>query len=136
MSNINEETVHRLVDEVINKKCLEVLDDIIHPDYVYRTPGEELPGREALRELFTAYHAALPDLHVNIDDLVCTDDKAVLLFTLTGTHENEFMGIPGTGKQLNINGMTCSRFDNGQIIEEWELLDQLTMFQQLDIVSI
>jgi len=136
MSKTNEETVRRLVDEVINERRLDVIDDIIHPDYVYRTPGEELPGREALRELFTAYHAALPDLHVNIDDLVCTEDRAVLVFTLTGTHENEFMGIPGTGKQLNINGMTCSRFHDGQIIEEWELLDQLTMFQQLGIVSI
>jgi predicted ester cyclase len=46
------------------------------------------------------------------------------------------MGIPATGKQVNINGMTCSRFENGQIIEEWEMLDQLTMFRQLDIVSI
>ena len=136
MSQTNEETMRRLVDEVINNKCLEVIDDIIHPDYVYRTPGEELHGRQALRELFTAYQVALPDLHVYIDNLVCTDNKAVLLFTLTGTQENDFMGIPATGKQVNINGMTYSHFENGQIIEEWELLDQLTMFQQLGMVSI
>ena len=132
----NEKTMYRLVEEVINNKYLAVIDDIIHSDYVYRTPGLELRGRQALRELFTDYHTALPDLHVKIDDLVCTDNKAVLLFTLTGTHENELMGIPATGKQVNINGMTSSRFDDGQIIEEWELLDQLTMFQQLEIVSI
>ena len=136
MSQANEETMRRFVDEVINNKCLAVIDDIIHPDYVYRTPGQQLYGRQALREFFTAYHVALPDLHVKIDDLICTDNKAVLLFTLSGTHKNEFMGIPATGKQVNISGMTCSHFDNGQIIEEWELLDQLTMFQQLDIVSV
>lgn len=136
MSQANEHTMRRLVDEVINNKYLAVIDDIIHPDYVYRTPGQELHGRQALRELFAAYQDALPDLHVKIDDLICTGNKAVLLFTLSGTHENELMGVPATGKQLSINGMTCSRFDNGQIIEEWELLDQLTMFQQLDIVSI
>ena len=136
MSQANEETMRRLVDEVINNKCLAVIDDIIHPDYVYRTPGEELHGRQALRELFTAYQVALPDLHVKIDDLICTDNKAVLLFTLTGTQENDFMGVPATGNQVNINGMTYSHFENGQIIEEWELLDQLTMFQQLGMVSI
>jgi len=135
MTQPNERTMRRLVEEVINNQCLAVIDDIIHPDYVYRTPGQELHGRQALRELLTAYREALPDLHVNIDDLVCTGNKAVLLFTLKGTHENEFMGISATGKQVNINGMTSSRFANGQIIEEWELLDQLTMFQQLDIVS-
>lgn len=136
MSHTNENTMRRLVEEVINNKCLAVIDEIIHPDYVYRTPGQELHGREALNELFTTYYAAFPDLHVKIDDLVCTDNKAALLFTLTGTHENELMGIPATGKQVNINGMACSRIENGQIIEEWELLDQLTMFQQLDMVSI
>ena len=136
MSRANEETMRRLVDEVINNQCLAVIDHIIHPDYVYRTPGQELHGRQALRELLSAYQAALPDLHVKIDDLICTDNKAVLLFTLAGTHKNELMGIPATGKQVNISGMTCSHFDNGQIIEEWELLDQLTMFQQLDIVSV
>lgn len=132
----NEETMRRLVNEVINNKCLAVIDDIIHPDYVYRTPGQELHGRQALCELFTAYHTAFPDLHVKIDELICTDNKAALLFTLTGTHDNELMGIPATGKQVNINGMICSRIENGQIIEEWELLDQLTLFQQLDMVTI
>ncbi len=136
MSQANEETMRRLVDEVINNKCLAVIDDIIHPDYVYRTPGQELHGRQAIRGLFTDYQAALPDLHVKIDDLICTDKQAVLLFTLTGAHENELMGIPATGRQVNINGMTCSRFENGQIIEEWELLDQLTLLQQLGMVSI
>lgn len=136
MSQANEKTMRRLVDEVINNRHLAVIDEIIHPDYVYRTPGQELHGRQALRELFTAYHAALPDMKVEINDLVCTDSKAVLLFTLTGTQQNELMGIPPTGNQLNINGMTCSRIEHGQIIEEWELLDQLTMLQQLDMVSI
>jgi steroid delta-isomerase-like uncharacterized protein len=131
----NKKTIRRLVDEVINKQHLAVIDEIIHPDYVHRTPGGELHGRQALRELLTAYQTALPDLHVKIDELVCTDNKAVLFFTLSGTHEDEFMGIPATGKQVSINGMTRSYIENGQIIEEWELLDQLTMFQQLGIVS-
>ncbi len=136
MPQTNEETMRRLVNEVINDKCLAVIDDIIHPDYVYRTPGQELHGRQALRELFTTYHIAFPDLQLKIDELICTDNKAALVFTLTGTHENELMGIPATGKQVKINGMICSRIEAGQIIEEWELLDQLTLFQQLDMVSI
>lgn len=136
MPHTSEETMRRFVDEVINKQCLAVIDEVVHPDYVFRTPGQELNGRQALKKFFTAYHTAFPDLNVAIDDFVCADNKAVLLFTLTGTHENELMGIPATGKQVNINGMTCSRVENGQITEEWELLDQLSMFQQLEIVSI
>jgi steroid delta-isomerase-like uncharacterized protein len=136
MSQTNADTMRRLVEEVINNKCLAVIDQIIHPNYVYRAPGQTLHGRQALRELFTDYQTAFPNLQVKIDELICTDNKAVLLFTLSGTHESELMGIPPTGKQVNINGMICSRLENGQIIEEWELLDQLTLFQQLGIVSL
>lgn len=136
MSQTNADTMRRLVEEVINNKCLAVIDQIIHPDYVYRAPGQALHGKEALCELLTTYQTAFPDLQVKIDELITTADKAVLIFTLTGTHKNELMGIPPSGKQVNINGTICSRLENGQIIEEWELLDQLTLFQQLGIVSL
>lgn len=136
MSQANADTMRRLVEEVINNKCLAVIEQVIHADYVYRTPGQELHGRQALSELLMTYQRAFPDLHVKVDELICTDNKAVLLFTLTGTHEHELMGIPSTGNQVTINGVIHSRFENGQIIEEWELLDQLTLFQQLGIVSI
>lgn len=136
MSQANEKTMRRLVDEVINQQCLDVIDEIIHVDYVYRTPDQELHGRQALGELLTTYQTAFPDLQVNIDELITTTDTAVLIFTLTGTHENELMGIPPGGKQVNISGVIRSRFDNGQIIEEWELLDQLSLLQQLDVVPV
>lgn len=136
MSHSNRETMHRLVNEVINNKDLSVIEDIVHPDYVHRTPDQELCGRQALKELFVAYQRALPDLHIEIDDLICTEDKTVMLFTLSGTHENELMGIQATGNEVNIKGMTLSYFKNNQISEEWEFLDQLNLFRQLDIVKI
>jgi uncharacterized protein YbjT (DUF2867 family) len=46
------------------------------------------------------------------------------------------MGIAATGRQVKVSGMTLSHFEHGKIVEEWELLDQLTLFQQLGIVSI
>lgn len=135
MTPANPDIIRRFVDRVINNQDLTVIDEIVHPHYVYRTPEQQLNGRQALRQLFTEYHKAFPDLHANINDLISTDEKVVLLFSLTGTHKNDFMGIPATGKSIHVHGMTYSRLENGQIIEEWELLDQFTMFQQLDMAS-
>ncbi len=73
---------------------------------------------------------------MEIDDLVIAGDKAVISFALTGTHEGDLMGIAATGKQVKVNGMVLSRFEDGKIVEEWEILDQLTMFQQLGVVSL
>lgn len=134
LSHVNESIVCRLVEEVINSRRLDVIDEIVHPDYIYRAPGQELRGRHALRELLAGYQAAMPDLHLEINNLVCAADKVVLLFSLSGTHDADLMGIPATGNRVNVHGMTYSTVTDRQIVEEWELLDQLTMLRQLDIV--
>ena len=132
----NEITMRRFVEQVINNGDFPVLDEVIHPNYVYRSPDQVIQGPEALRDLFTAYRTAFPDLHIEIEDLVSADNKTVISFTLSGTHEGDLMGMPATGRQVKVSGMTLSHFENGKIVEEWELLDQLTLFQQIGIVSI
>ncbi len=128
--------MRRFVAEVMNKGNFDVVDEIVHPDYVYRNPDEELHGTAALKAFLAGYHAAFPDLRMAIDELIVADDKAVIFFTLTGTHEGELMGIPPTGKQMRVHGVVRSRFEDGRIVEEWELLDQLAILTQLGVVSL
>lgn len=132
----NEKTMRRFIEQVINKGDFPVLDEVIHPNYVYRSPDQVLRGPEALRDLLTTYCTAFPDRHIEIEELVSTGNKTVIAFTLSGTHEGDFMGMSATGRQVKVSGMTLSHFENGKIVEESELLDQLTLFQQLGIVSI
>jgi len=136
MPESNEEVMRLFVEKVINNGDYSVLGDFIQPNYIYRTPDQELHGPEALKDLFIAYRTAFPDLNIKIDDLVVADDKAVISFTLTGTHEGDLMGITATGKQVKVHGMLLSRFEDGKIVEEWEILDMLAMLQQLGVVSL
>ena len=131
----NEKTMRRFIEQVINKGDFAVLEEFIHPSYAYRSPDRECHGPDALRELLTAYRSAFPDLHIEIEALVSAGNRTVIAFTLSGTHEGELMGIAATGREVKISGMTLSHFENGKIVEEWELLDQLSLFQQLGIVS-
>ena len=128
--------MRRFVAEVLNKGNFDVVDEIVHPNYVYRSPDEELHGTEALKAFLAGYRAAFPDLRMAIDELVVADDKAVIFFTLTGTHEGQLMGIPPTGKEMRVHGVVRSRFEDGKIVEEWEVLDQLAMLTQLGVVSL
>ena len=136
MSEANEKVMRRFVEEVINNGDYSVLDELVQPDYVYRSPDQELQGPDALQGLFTAYRAAFPDLKTDIDDLVAAGDKVVIAITLTGTHEGDLMGIPATGEQVKVHGTVLSRFEDGKIAEEWEILDMLGMFQQLGVISL
>jgi len=136
MSETQKEIIRIWVEEVINKGNLTVLDEIAHPKYVYRSPSEELHGPEAIKGLIAMFRAAFPDLKTRIDDLVIEGNKAIYCVTITGTHKGDFMGIAATGKQVKVNAMVLSRFEEGKIIEEYEILDQLALFQQLGVVSL
>ena len=136
MSEANETVLRRLIDEVINNGNFSVLDELVQPDYVYRGPDQELEGPEALKGLLAAYRDAFPDLNVRIDDLVNGGEKVAISITLTGTHQGDLMGIPATGKPVNLQGMILSHFRDGRIVEEYEILDMLAMFQQLGVVSL
>jgi len=126
-----QQVVRRLIDEALNAKDYSVLPELLHDDYVYRTPGEELVGPDALEGLFTMYHAAFPDLRIRIDDMFGSWDKVATAFTLTGTNEGEMMGMPATGRQVSVHGVIHSRVVDGRIAEEWELVDMAALQQQL-----
>lgn len=136
MSEAHETVMRRFAEEIVSNGDFSVLDELVHPAYVFRSPGQEVHGPEGLRGVIGAYRAAFPDLKMTVDDLVAAGDKAVVSFTLTGTHEGELMGIAATGKPARVSGMVLSRFEHGRIVEEWEVLDQLTMLQQLGVVSV
>lgn len=136
MSEQNETIMRRFIDEVINQGDFSLLDELVQPHYVYRSPDQDLNGPEALQGLLAAYRIAFPDLHVRIDELVNDGDKVVISITLTGTHEGDLMGISSTGKPVKVHGMILSQFEGGKITEEWEILDMLGLFQQLGVESL
>jgi steroid delta-isomerase-like uncharacterized protein len=127
-----QQIVRRLIEEVLNTQDYSVLPDLLHDEYVYRTPGEELVGAEALRGLFAIYHTAFPDLNLHIDDMFGAGDRVATAFTLTGTHDGEMMGMPATGRRVSVHGIIHSRVREGRICEEWELLDEATLLRQLE----
>ena len=137
MSNsAHEEAIRRLIEEVINKGNYALLGELLHPNYVFRTPDQELRGPAELEALFTAYRNGFPDLVIGIEDLFSVGDKVVLWFTFTGTHQGDLLGVSATGKEVHVHGIVISRFEDGKIVEEWEVLDQLALFQQLGLVSL
>ena len=124
-------TMNRWMEQAINGGNLQVVEELAHPAYVYRNPTEELRGAEAIKDLFSAYRAGFPDFHVRVDDRVAAGDRMVQAFTITGTHEGEFMGLSATGRKIEVHGIVMSRFEDGKIVEEWEVIDQLSFLQQL-----
>ena len=130
----SENLVRTFIDEVFNKGNLSMLEELIHPDYQYRSPDSQLKGISELREFIHEFRSAFPDLNLQINDFFNSNDRTCAAFTLKGTHEQDFMGIPATKKFVEVQGMVISRIKDNKILEDREILDNLTFFQQLGVV--
>jgi steroid delta-isomerase-like uncharacterized protein len=94
----------------------------------------ELIAEKQYKQLVTMYLAAFPDLHLTIEDQIAEGDKVVIRWTAHGTHKGNFMGIPPTGKEAVVTGITIDRFANGKTVEAWNNSDDLGLLQQLGVV--
>ena len=114
---------------------LALADELLAPGYVLHFPG--FPGpvdREGHKQLLMMFHHGFPDWQETIDDVVAEGDKVVIRVTGRGTHQSEFQGIPETGRQVTVTGITFDRVSDDKMQETWVNYDALGMMQQLGVI--
>jgi len=89
------------------------------------------PGRSGFRQFFSTLATAFPDAQIKPEHMVADDQHVSIAYTLTGTHQGEFMGVTATGKLINVRGVQIGRFESGQIVERWGSTDELGIMQQI-----
>ena len=136
MSEENKAIARRWMEALWSQGNSSVADEIIAPNYAIHDPGT--PGRvggiEGEKHTVTMYRTVFPDLRFTIEDEVGEGDRAVVRWTARGTHRGELMGVPPTGKQMVVTGISILRIANGKIAEYRLNWDTLGMLQQLGIV--
>lgn len=127
--------MRRLYD-LINAGDVDGFSEVLAADFVEHEESPGLaPTREGVMEFFRMYLAAFPDLRFDAEDILSSGDKVITRARATGTHEGEFMGMPPTGKRVDVQLIDIVRFgDDGLAHEHWGVLDALAMMQQLGVV--
>jgi steroid delta-isomerase-like uncharacterized protein len=137
MSEENKQVSRRLAEEAFGQGRFEVIDELVADDFVNRDTSIP-PGvgsdREGLKQLAQGYVAAFPDMELKVEDQVAEGDKVVSRWSARGTQKGELMGIPATGKQATVTGITIDRLESGKIVESWNNWDTLGLLQQLGVV--
>jgi steroid delta-isomerase-like uncharacterized protein len=115
---------------------LDALDAIVSPDYVIHDPSlpREFRGVEGAKELVAMYRSALGGLRVTIEHQFAEGDYVTTRFTARGTHAGDMLGVPPTGREVEISGITISRCQDGKVVEEWEICDLLGVLRQIGAV--
>lgn len=137
MTDENKNVVRRWVEEVQTAPRLEVIDEIFAPDIVNHDPEGPLPspqGAKGIRAFFETMFAAFPDFKAVIEEQIAEGDKVVTRKTVSGTHEGELMGVPPTGKRMEIPVIDIFRVVDGKCTDHWSVVDQMGMMQQLGLL--
>jgi steroid delta-isomerase-like uncharacterized protein len=128
----NKDTVLRFWQEVFNGRKLELIDNLFTDDYIYHgAAGQDVRGREGLKQFLTIYFNAFPDLHAEVEDVFGEGDKILSRAMCRGTHQGNLMGMPPTGKQVAIRVICADRLAGQRVAESFELPDLFGMMQQL-----
>jgi steroid delta-isomerase-like uncharacterized protein len=113
----------------------EAAGEVYAADYVGHDPAGTHAGSFAqLKQSAAAVFAAFPDLKLTANAIIVEGDMAVKRWTVHGTHTGDWMGIPATGKTIQITGNNVFRIVDGKIAECWAESDALGLMQQLGVI--
>ena len=133
MPRLDKETLRQVMDAIWNERKLQVVDDVVANSYVRHDPAfpGEVRGPAGFKQYVQAMWAPFPDSRVSIDDLFVEGNKVAVRWTFRGTHTGDFMGIPPTGKEVTLPGISLVRIEQDKMAECWDGYDALGLLRQL-----
>lgn len=112
--------VSRLVQDVMNGRDLDLLDDLCTPQLAPK-----------LRKAFSSFVAAFADWRQELVELVAEGDTVVARFRCQGTQTGAWQGLAASGRKMMIDEVYFFRFTGGRIRSMWGLEDTWTRMRQL-----
>jgi steroid delta-isomerase-like uncharacterized protein len=136
----NKQIIIRFVEELWNQRKLEIAEEIFDNDcHTYQLQSgvanaSSPRGPVIIRQHISEWLSGFPDLIFTIEQMIAEEDRVSTLLVMDGTHTGQWLGIPPSGKRINIRMMTIHRIRSGIIIEDWVIVESLGFFQQLGIL--
>ena len=129
----NKNIVRRMLESVTTGDS-SIVDELIAPNWVNHDPSlPPMQGRDGARQLFSMFNTAFPDMKVMVDRIIAEGDRVGAHFSFTGSNTGSFMGVPATGKKVNVVGAGVFRVVDGKLTDNWVNFDAMTMMQQLGL---
>ena len=136
-TTVDNATTMRSAYERISAGDIAGFGDLVADDFVEH---EEVPGLPPTKDgVLDYFRSLLTCVPRHADGRRGPDrpasDKTVARVTATATHQGEFMGVPPTGKRVEMQLIDIMRFDDdGLVCEHWGVADMLSLMQQLGVV--
>ncbi|KMO30629.1 ester cyclase [Methylobacterium aquaticum] len=105
----------------------------IAPDFVRHDPGLDFTvrGPEGVRRLGEVLHGGISEMKLPIDEVIAEGDRVLVRLRVRGRHTGDLMGLPASGRSIDIAVMDLFRIVDRRLVEHWALLDNLGLLKQL-----
>ena len=130
----NKALAKRAFEEILSKGRLELAQQLYAKDFVNHGIHRDIKLDEDQAAL-KGWHDAFPDMSIVPGKLIAEGDLVTIYWIARGTNTGTGNGLPATGKKVEQAGITIWRIVDGKIKEEWSAFDQLSMMQQLGLLS-
>jgi steroid delta-isomerase-like uncharacterized protein len=137
MTAENKVVMRRFV-EFINTGSEKLAEELIAPEAVFHVPGrpEPMRGPAGYLAVIGMMRSGFPDIQWTLEEMIAEDDKVAARFTMRGTHQGSFFGVPPTGKTIAVQALNFYRLSGGQFIEERGQPDLLGLLIQIGAVPL
>lgn len=123
-------------DEIVNKRKIDLINDTnFDTNITLITAPENIIGIEDFKAYYQNYLTGFSDVQFIIVDVFGQGDKIVKHWRFKGKHTGEFFGMPATGKEVDVQGVTLVKMKEGKIAQEQDFLDNLEFMQQLGFIA-
>jgi steroid delta-isomerase-like uncharacterized protein len=130
----NKAFAKRAFEELLSRGRFELAEKLYAKDFVNHSIHRDISLEEDQAAL-KGWHEAFPDLSIVPEKLIADGDLVAVYWIARGTNTGIGNGLPATGKKAEQAGITIWRIVNGKIKEEWSAFDQLSLMQQLGLLS-
>jgi len=135
MSHLGNTFMRRFV-QFINTADEMLGEELVAPNAEFYVPyqSEPLVGPPGYLRAIEVMRGGFPDIQWTLEELIAEDEKIAARYTMRGTHEGAFFGVPATGRRIEVQAMNFYDVANGKIVGERGLPDLLGLMQQIGAV--
>jgi steroid delta-isomerase-like uncharacterized protein len=110
------------VIELWNQRDMDAFFEVLDTEYVEHLPsGDVSPGQ--LKKYAGTFFNAFPDIKITVNEIIAEGDKVAVLVNWKATHKGEYMGIPATGKKIDISVVMIIKIRASRWVEFWNVTD-------------
>ena len=136
MVDDNKKVIQKFFERV-DTGDIGAIDDFVSPKYQDHNPAPfpgVTPDFDGGKVAFKYAMNAFSDFRHEIKDQIIQGDLVVTRVIGFGKHTGEFMGVPPTGKDIQMEGIVIHRVKDGKMVEHWAQVDGLGMLVQLGVL--